>query len=115
MELQKVGLDLVFEQQQQLTFNNLKNGETKSNKIYYLDKYIQSIINMKTNFKKWNILTYFIILELSSLKPTLFLKHILNQPALFQVFSGKLGVITSQLMKFNTRKMNNPVKNGQNY
>ena len=52
MELQKVGLDLVFEQQQQLTFNNLKNGETKSNKIYYLDKYIQSIINMKTNFKK---------------------------------------------------------------
>ena len=51
MELQRVGLDLVSERQQQLTFNNSKKGETNSNKIYYLDKYIQSIINMKTNKK----------------------------------------------------------------
>ena len=114
MELQRVGLDLVSEQQQQLTFNNSKKGETNSNKIYYLDKYIQSIINMKTN-KKMIYLTYFLILELSSLKHVSFLKHIPHQPGLFQAFNGKLGVITSKIMQLNTRKMNNPVKNGQNY
>ena len=60
-------------------------------------------------------LTYFLILELSSLKHVSFLKHIPNQAGLFQAFSGKLGVITSKIMQLNTRKMNNPVKNGQKY